>query len=358
MLKREIVLIHIPFKLGYRPSGGGVRPQKMIEAFKRQGIDVEIISGGHAGRAQKFQELEEKLNREELQIKFIYSEAPANPTIMTDKGNWWKFRDFFYLIRLHKKNIPIGLFYRDIHWNINGVIRIPLYKKIIINTLHYIDLIFYNFFVDILLLPTERMAPFIPFAYFFKRAELPPGHDTPDLLPAKDLSQGLKGLFVGGVIPPVYDISKLFSGELLYDLTICCRQDEWETMKKVYNIFIPNITIVHKSGKEVSDIYLKNHIFIMLRNDHLYLKINQPLKLYEAIGFELPVLVSPGSLVADIVKELNIGWVTDKTSYEIDMKDYLDKVENIRKIKKTYTWDQRVLHLNSLFTTKGASDEH
>lgn len=344
----KTVVIHIPFKLGYRASGGGVRPQKMIEAFKREGFHVEVISGSNKERNEAFKDLFIRIDSGEIQVRFIYSEAPANPTILTDRKKWWCFRDFFYLILLHKKNIPIALFYRDIHWNVPGIFNFSLLKRIVLRLFHYIDLFFYRFFVDILLLPTEKMAPFIPLAAFFQRAELPPGHDIFETLPDKKITPVLKGIFVGGVLPPVYDISTLFEGNTSIKLTVCCRQDEWNTMKSYYGDVPNEVSIIHKSGKELNDEYLQQHVFVMLRTDHLYLKINQPLKLYEAIGFELPVLVSPGSLVADLVESWGIGWVTSDINYNITSEEYLRKLKKIREIKINHTWDSRVRFLSGL----------
>ena len=192
------------------------------------------------------------------------------------------------------------------------------------------------------------MAPFIPMAYLFNRAELPPGHDELETLPPRDMSCGLRGIFVGGILPPVYDISELFSGKLPLELTICCREDEWTSIKSFYKKPPASLSIIHKSGSELKKEYLKHHIFVMIRNDHLYLRMNQPIKLYEAIGFELPILISPGSLASEIVEELNIGWVTSDIEYHVSRSEYLEKYHNIRKIKSSLTWDNRVNHLIEL----------
>lgn len=348
MSQNSFIVIHIPFTLGYRASGGGIRPQQVIKAFKEEGKQVIVISGGHKDRAKAFKELWKKVSGEQVTIEFIYSEASANPTILTDKKNWYRFKDFFYLMKLKKKGIRTFLFYRDVHWNVPGVYAhyTPL-KRFILDVLHRLDLLIYMALVDVLLLPTLRMAPLIPYSNFFKISEMPPGHDVYTVLSDRDMSFFPKGIFVGGVTKPIYDISSLLIDDFPFKkITVCCRRDEWELMNYRLNP-CKRINVVHLSGEELKEELKINHVSLMIRKFHEYHIINQPIKIYESIGFELPIVISPNSLGADIVKALDIGWLW-ADGLTITYDDYKVKLDNIRKIKPFHTWRSRVRDLISL----------
>ena len=341
---KEIIVVHIPFKMGYRASGGGMRPQKMVSAFKREGLDVEVIEGDHPQRNRMFQNLLKRVESNELKIRFIYSESSANPTIFTDRKNWFLFRDFFYLRKLHKRGVPVGLFYRDVHWNFEiAQKKANFLKQNLLKFFHYLDLVLYLTFVDMLYLPSKQMKEFVPLSKYFKAVdELPPGHDVHESVPSRSMNDFPKMIYVGGVLPPVYDITPILEDFGNQNLTICCRKDEWEVQKHSYERLIEARTkVVHLQGEELRAELLNNHISLIVRTNHSYLSFSQPLKFFEAIGFELPLVVTEGSLVADLVKKWDIGWVCKDGADGLEFTSYQQKLANISKVKPLHTWDAR-----------------
>lgn len=344
---KSVVLVHIPFSLGYRASGGGIRPQKMIDAFQRQGHEVMVVAGSHAERAKTLAKILRQVQTGEVMISFIYSESSANPTVLTDKRNWYRFRDFYYLYRLARTGIPVGLFYRDCHWNFAiAQKKMSALKWWFLKMLHRLDLLCYLTFVDTLFLPSVRMCEHIPWAQRFANVdELPPGHDVLEDVPDRDISQFPKCIYVGGVLPPVYDLKPLLAVAQNYSLTICCREDEWLAVKEYYGELEQKARIVHLSGLELEKELKNSHVAIVLREHHDYLNFSQPLKFYEAIGFELPLLVSPGNLVAEQVEDWGVGWVCSDPKLTFDFSDYQEKVQRLRQLKPKFTWESRVTRL-------------
>jgi hypothetical protein len=347
------VLVHIPFTLGYRPSGGGVRPRKMIEAFERQGFQVEVIAGSHGERAEQFKNLKARIQSGETKLHFVYSESSSNPTILTDRRGWFRFRDFFYLRWLHKRHIPIALYYRDCHWAFSVAGKdYSLVKWALLKFLHYVDLAWYLSFVDMLLLPSMRMKPFVPWSGRFKKVdELPPGHDVLSVLPNKEIPQLPKAIYVGGVLPPIYDISSLFKKPPRLAVTICCREDEWQNVQDYYGQPPEQVKVTHLSGEALNRELQDSHVALMIRENHSYLGFSQPLKFYEAIGYELPVMVTEGSLVAEQVRDWGIGWVAKDSAAEIKRDEYQEKIQNLRRLKAEHTWDARVRKLAGMLDT-------
>jgi hypothetical protein len=339
---QDIVLFHVPFRLGYRESGGGIRPGKLIAAYEKLGISVRIISGSHRERHEQFQSLWSEINAGKVRVRYVYSESFSGPAVVSDKRGWWYFRDYWHLTRLRLKGVRVGLFYRDVHWRFGIDVKgLSKAKYAFLKLLHLWDLACYLFFVDHLFLPSLEMAKHVPLASFFGHSELPPGHDVHELLTERT-DAALSGVYVGGVTNQVYDVTPLMDLKTNLSLTICCRQDEWLKHQSYYQRSVMP-QIVHLSGAALSGLLRQTHISVMVRKPHAYLDFSQPLKFYEAIGFEMPILVSEGSKVADQVKEWGIGWVIKTNdAIQISHADYVEKWQKIRALKSQHTWEKRV----------------
>jgi len=73
------------------------------------------------------------------------------------------FLDFNFFKFCKDENIKIGFFYRDIHWNFEQYkTTVPLLKRKFAEFFYKYDLINYNKYIDILYLPSSKMADYIP----------------------------------------------------------------------------------------------------------------------------------------------------------------------------------------------------
>src|SRR4029077_16899632 len=133
---------------------------------------------------------------------------------------------------------------------------------------------------------------------------------SPPRQPAADGS-GLRLFYVGGVTPPVYDLTPLLEGsawasshDLTHPLTICCREADWQRRPATYDRYLgPHVRVVHnRNRQELIELYSGHDVAVMpygtLNSDWA-----MPIKFPEAIGLGLPVLAGSGTAVARIVAE-------------------------------------------------------
>ncbi|WP_188093560.1 glycosyltransferase [Marinobacter salinexigens] len=156
---------------------------------------------------------------------------------------------------------------------------------------------------------------------------LPPGAEIDDTRPPKIQanSNDLKVFYVGGIEPPTYDLRPLLSAvnqaPSSVTLTICCRKKEWDQVGHLYlPLLNSRIKVVHKSGQDLNDLYRDADLFAIVRSQGSYLDYSVPIKIYEAIGFSLPILCTPGGETARIVESEKLGWVKD----EKDISGFLE----------------------------------
>jgi glycosyltransferase involved in cell wall biosynthesis len=163
----------------------------------------------------------------------------------------------------------------------------------------------------------------------------------------------LKLFYVGGILPPLYDIRPAL--EALKDLggislTICCKTSEWEIAQKQYGReLLSYVNVVHEKGMGLSKYYSNADIFLLFRRLHPYLKFSMQVKIFESIGYGLPIITNAGTVSADFIKEQDIGWVVEGTqelrdllkTLRDDRKLVREKRSNICRIQAEHTWEER-----------------
>jgi hypothetical protein len=356
-MKRMIFHMTVPYDPNSK-TGSHIRPIEMVKAFKENGYVVDEVTG--YGRERK-----EALKKLILNIKngyryeFLYSELSTMPMFLTEKHH---FPLFFYLelklfLLCRRNSIPITAFYRDIYWRFDLFqTGTSFFKKVIAHVFYYIELIFLSKFAAILFLPSLEMKDAFP--YKFSRTtflELPPGISPKVVGFQKEniLSQKILNLiYVGGVLPPLYDLRgaiQTISNIENVNLTIVCRKDEWNIFGKDLTL-TKNINIKHLSGKELELEYSKADLSLIVLGNHPYRRFCMPLKLFEAISFETPViLLSSMKAASNLVKDHDLGYIIDSESdligvFEKILKsrdDLKQKVLNNSRYKEFITWNAR-----------------
>ncbi|MEG2464225.1 MAG: glycosyltransferase [Malacoplasma sp.] len=339
-------------------SGSGIRPYQLLCAFKEIGYNVIEITGYATERKQKIVSAKRLIN-DGLKIDFIYSESSTEPTQLTEINHFPVLPfDFSFFKFCKNTGIPIGLFYRDMYW------KFPEYKKsvglckYIVALLFYkYDLYAYNKYVDILYLPSKSINEVIKSQCQIK--ELPPGcsqvNNKIKILEKKSYS--LKLVYVGG-IGYYYNLTKLLETlkELNFcHLTICCRANEWELNKEVYKEFCgKNIEIVHKSGNDLMEIYENSDIAMLFFDSEGYRSYAMPIKLFEYLGYEIPIIATSNSCAGEFVESNDIGWSIPftKEALELLLNEIIispNLLESKRKktvdVKKKNSWIERSLQV-------------
>ncbi len=344
-------------------SASGIRPIKMLEAFKELGYEVALVAGYGAERSEAIKKIKIDIAAGS-KYQFCYSESSTQPTLLTEKHHFplYPMLDFSFFSLLKKNNIPIGLFYRDIYWVFEEYNKtIQFIKAFIAKIFYKYDLIRYNQIVTRLYLPSIEMAHYVPIISPSLFSVSPPG-----LVPKENdkinsfggSSRRISLLYVGG-ISYFYEMHELFKA-LPVDgvrMTLCTRESDWSIVRDVYPESEKScIDIVHKSGDELKNLYVAADIGMLFVKPDEYWAFSEPFKLYEYLGCFKPIIASEGTLAAKFVKDHKVGWVIPYSSSAL--KELLlhlqDNPEEIayaklrcKSIALKHTWMERAKKIAS-----------
>lgn len=359
MIKRCI--FHIPNYIDLnRKSASNIRPFKMIKAFENIGYQVDCIMGYGKERKKSIKEIKKNI-RNGVKYDFLYSESSTMPTLLTEKNHLptYPFLDFNFFKFCKKHNIKIGLFYRDIHWKFKLYnVSVPFPKRNISKIFYRYDLLKYRQLVDVLYLASEHVKQYLPIKNIecnnYKIKSLPPGCEIKEIKVEDENKTTLKLFYVGGISEELYNFEKvLVAVNQIRDveLTICCREKEWEKIKVKYERYInENIKIVHITGEELEKFYNDVDVCIMVFKENPYMSMAMPMKLFEYISNRKPIIATTKTAAGDFVQENNIGWTIEYNEKSIldllnniqkDRNQIKEKVENFDKVIELNTWEER-----------------
>ena len=351
-----MMIFHTPYALKESgKSASEIRPVKMLQAFKEIGYEVELISGNGSERRKRLKVLKAKIKSGE-KFNFMYSESSTMPMFLTERHHMPFYIDVEWSLFQSCKNadIPIGYFYRDIHWKFNHFQKGTSWLKKTVSTLfHHLELKFIGRFVSTVFLPTLQMASEVkPYICDVKFSALPPGIDSISLPDFVKISDKIKLIYVGGIVPPLYDIGMLLNAMKKLPsmtLSLVCREKEFELVKKMYSIS-DNINILHLNKNEVSKEYNKSHISIILGGNDPYSSFGMPVKLFEAIEYIKPIIISSSLKAASyFVEKNNIGHVIKD---EFELISILEKIQNGKIDLETQHKNLERIREASLWTTR------
>ena len=354
-------IFHFPEPIIENPtSGSAVRPNRMLQAFRDIGYQVDEATGYSGDRKAEIQKIKQNI-KNGVHYDFVYSESVNSPTLMADKDHIPRhpFMDFAFYKFCRKNKIPVGMFYRDIYWKfpqIYNAVTTAAKRAILIPMFSY-DVLQYPSCLDLLYLPTKRMQNYV--LQGLPSAELPPGGDLrPESLAVKQnrvpMADGKLKIFYVGSLSALYDNRKLFQAvqetEGVY-LTVCTHEKQWNACKPDYAPYLcDRIQIVHKSGDQLRAYYEEADMAAYCLNDNEYLDMAMPIKFFEAISFGTPLLTTSIYSISKLVEREQIGWVCETTVSGIkDKLEYLKanpsdiKVKTENTITAAYknTWEAR-----------------
>lgn len=350
-------VFHHPFPVepGGR-SGSSVRPYRMRRAFESIGYDVIDVTGRGAERRRRAAAALERIDAGE-EVAFAYSETHTLPTLLTERHHLPTFPnlDHGFLAALKARGVPVGLFYRDLHWRFEQFRHAPLHQRLVSIPLFRYDWRRYRGFVDVLFLPSAAMAAHLPGPWPADRTmALPPGAPiVPSAAPeaSRNDGDGPRLLYVGGVTPPLYDLTPLFAmlaANPHARLTLCTRASEWARHASAYAV-PPNATVVHDTGEGLRRHFGEADLFAILWRPNPYLDFAMPVKLFEAIGHGLPIVTTSGTSTAEFVRANGVGWVVDQVAEFTGLleaiaadRSQLDAVrDRVREVARDHTWEAR-----------------
>ncbi|MCB9211131.1 MAG: hypothetical protein H6609_17325 [Ignavibacteriales bacterium] len=367
---KKMIFYH-PVGLVEKPSKGSeIRPIEMLQAFEDCGYEVEKVIGDSGERKKAIKRIKAMV-KNGVKFDFLYGESSNIPILLADSHHLpiRPFQDYLFFRFLNKNSIPIGYFLRDLYWKVKGIrLTSSFFQNILIHFFHKFEWPRISRTINYLFLPTLSLSKHLPSDFpQGKLFALPPGClETIKPSNKQDLEFGngqLKLFYVGGVTPPYYDLSsmiKIVSELKGLKLIICTRKDEWELEMDFYKDFdFTNIKIVHANQNEIEVYYKWADLILDIRSND-YFTTAMPIKIIEAIGFEVPVILLDGSEAARFVESEGTGWVFNNIN-EVKLflgklkfeKDDLDqKVQYIKSIKSKHTWKARALEAATILNQK------
>ena len=351
-------IFHYPHPIVDKPGiGSALRPNRMRAAFENIGYQVDEVSGYGAQRKQAIREIKHNIQNG-VKYDFVYSESVNVPTLLTDHDHLPRhpLLDFSFFRFCRKNGIPVGLFYRDMHW------RFPVYrehvarwKQMITLPLFRYDLSMYRKCVDILYVPSEQMGEHVPHS---ATRPLPPGgQERPGVLErraTKQQEQGSLRVFYVGNVMGVYDVTdfcKAVSETENVRLTICTPQASWEQMRQHYAPYISDrIRVVHKSSGELQPYYEEADVFCCCLEANEYTRLAMPIKTFESISYGVPVMMTEGIAAGELIAGEDCGWVVPNNAeaYAVLLAHLRDTPEEVRRktkntltIAPNHTWESR-----------------
>lgn len=349
------IIFHHPLPLDPNAqSASGIRPLQMLQAFEDLGCHVDVVSGYSRDRKKAIASIKKQIAQGK-KYAFMYAESSTAPTALTDRHHLplhpWMDAGFFWFCK--NNGIPIGLFYRDIYWRFsNYSANLNTIKMIGAKLAYNFDLMVYNRTLKKLYLPSLEMKRHVPLVDSRVFAALPPGHSQSGLSKPKNDSAALRVFYVGGMSShyQMHELFKAISSMPEVDLTVCTRASEWKAVQSDYPLLTPNIKIIHESGKAMERVLMDCDIASLFVLPQDYWNFAVPLKLFDYIGFEKPVLASKKTWAGDFVQKNNIGWVLEynETALINFLQDLIKNKsklsifhENLRTVAKQNSWKAR-----------------
>ena len=352
------MIYHVPYPLGLKTNAASsIRPQQMLEAFRKSGFNVTVVSGYVAERKLAIRAIKSEISEGKI-FDFLYSESSTMPTPLTEKDHLPRapLMDYLFFYYCKKRGIKISLFYRDIYWRFpNYGKHLTIFKKVLALSFYYFELLMYKFTLNTMYLPSLAMAKHIPFIPQKKFRDLPPGTALVKAQPetVELVDNKLRLFFVGGV-GHNYQMHELFSA--VYEtagveLIFCTPEEQWEEFKHEYIGFLgSNIKIVHEAGDELSTIYESIDITMLFVKQHKYWDFAVPVKIFEYMGHGKPVIGSKGGQIEKIISQYSAGWCVEYSSEALQdlfrflklNKHQIENISNNLGAKHSdFSWDNR-----------------
>ena len=300
------MIMFVTYDFSDQSSGSRVRPMKMYHAFKKLGYDVFLLSGDKQEKENDFQRLKKTNER----FDFCYIEPssyPMQPII-----------DYKIISYIKKRNIPIGIFYRDAYWKFYNKFLIKGFKNLELKIRYQIDLQFFKWVSSIMFFPSDEMANYFTFKQ--PKFSLPPAADIKNIT--------LKGEEIGTIPTAIYvgGISKRYGTDMLLNtfnrinkeririkLILVCRNREYTENAKFFSGIEREgwLEIKHVQGELLESEYTDADFGIIPIEKDEYNDFAVPVKLFEYLSYGLPILSTNCTVLEKYISTYNLGIVEE-----------------------------------------------
>lgn len=334
-------IFHIPNYIEENASSAsGIRPMKMLQAFRNIGYEVAVVKGYGKERKAAIKEIKANI-KNGIRYEFMYSESSTMPTLLTERHHLptYPCLDFSFFKFCKKHGIRIGLFYRDVYWKFDIYKNlVPVYKRIPAVLAYKHDLKQYKKYLTKFYLPTDKMYEYLTETNLADiQDELPPGceyiqeniNDRKQHWKDKEENSGLNVFYVGG-LGSQYKMELLFKVvSRLKDikLTVCCHEDQWKDCEEDYKEYLSdNIQIIHKQGKELKPWLKAADICSLFFEPDKYRDFAMPFKTFEYLSYGIPSIATTKTAVGRFVEQQQVGWTINYD--EKSLNDFFEGILN------------------------------
>lgn len=303
-------ILYITFiDFGPAKSGSSLRPQRMYDAFLELGHEVLLLSGQQNRRKERKARVKEILKQlQSFSPDICYIEPPSGPFFCRI--------DLKLLRKVSEMGFPVGLFYRDAYWKFASWYRLPFPKKQVLTYLHKRDLKAFQRYCDILYFPSDSMSAL--FSHKNKRT-LPPAAPCREPVSKNGFLHNV--IYVGGVSERygthiLLEAMRMVNEERKQDITLTLVCDE-KAIRQLYPDVdrLPYVHIVSAQGDEaLAPLYAAADFGIYSGVRDLYMDFAVPVKLFEYMGFSLPVVSTNPTEAARLIETTASGLVCEDDS--------------------------------------------
>ena len=294
-------------------TGSSVRPLKMKEAFDELGVEVVTVSGMNndlKARKKAVKDIKQKLKTWTPDLCYI--EPPTGP--------FFYYGDVGLVKLLHKKKIPMSIFYRDAYWKYpeyyiqKDTPKIDVLKHKVIKCMQQHQWKVFTKTMDIIYFPSLTMANEFDFE---NKKILPPGSFIPNFREKNELSDPLSFIFVGGAAKnhgtflTLDAFEKANQDSVKAKVTYICPKAQWDGLQIDKEKYSQWLTVAHASGEELKPYYEEADVALLTAPKTFYRDFAVPIKVFEYCSYLKPMLVTNCTETARIVNDNNAGWVTD-----------------------------------------------
>lgn len=352
MVTKLLYLTYVPMDK-VPTSGSSVRPLKMKEVFEGLGIEVRSFGGINnniPARKQTVGEVKGLLKT--WKPDACYIEPPSGPMFYHgDVG----------LIRLlHKRGIPISIFYRDAYWKYpeysaeKRLSIVEVLKRFVIKRMQIYQWNVFKKNIGLIYFPSMTMAKEFDCPH---KDALPPGGFVPDAIEKTELSEPLQFIFVGGAAKnygtfiTIEAFEKVNQDGIKAKVFYICPEDQWKGLgidREKYNGWLE---VIHTSGDEnLKPYYEKADVALLTAPRTFYRDFAVPIKIFEYMSYLKPVLVTNCTETARIVEENQTGWVVNdnidavaaKIMYLVNHPDEIQKIrDHMKEARAENLWSSR-----------------
>lgn len=348
-------IFHIPWQLAdVYDVASELRPRKMLQAFKNIGYEVDIVWGWADERKKRIKQIKQNIKNGK-KYDFVYSECSTMPTLLTQPHHLptHPFLDFSFFAYCQKQNIPVGMYFRDVYWNVSEIKQYSKLKAKFARFFHIYDIKKYNKTLSVIFFQNKAIKNFLPWlSNDLPIVQLPPALDLKTF--DKQKNEKPTFVFVGDVNPEsrykILPFVKAFSKRDDIKLIINTRKVAWDKNKNYISKYLnENIEICHHDSTTLHKIYEKADFGLLYVKPISYFDFCMPYKMYEYFSYDLPVVTTKSTAMGKMVEKYKLGKAlefNEKILLEFlndnsNIDDLKEKVANVKEFNTYNTWNDR-----------------